>query len=81
MSMTVSAQVPQAVTEVGDLHQYRLVITPAPTAVDDPLRVSIRIPDGMAIVSTSDGMIVGGSTARWAGVPGGRPVVLIVRYG
>ena len=81
MSMTVSAQVPQAVTEVGDLHQYRLVITPAPTAVDDPLRVSIRIPDAMAIVSTTDGMIVGGSTARWAGVPGGRPVVLIVRYG
>src|SRR4029077_3399060 len=55
MSMTVSAQIPQAVTQVGDLHQYRLVITPAPTAVDDPLRVTIRIPDGMAIASTSEG--------------------------
>jgi hypothetical protein len=79
MSMIVTAQVPQAATLVGDGFEYRIRIVPQPSAVPESLRVQIKIPEGMVITGASEGVVVGGTVARFVGTPQGT-VVLIVRY-
>jgi hypothetical protein len=79
MAMTVTAQVPRAVTRDGDVSEYRLRITPQPSAVPDVLRVRIKVPEGMEIRAASEGLVVGGTSAQYVGTPEGT-LVLIVRF-
>ncbi len=79
MSMIVSAQVSKAVTRESGENEYRILIAPQPSAVPDIVRVRIKIPDGMAIRSASEALVVGGTTAKYVGAPDGT-LVLFVRY-
>ncbi len=79
MSMIVAAEVPGAVTRDGGVFEYRIRIAPQPSVVPDALRVQIKVPNGMTIRGASEGLLVGGTTAKLAGTPDGT-LVLYVRY-
>ncbi len=79
MSLIVTAQVPGAITHVGDQSQYRIHVLPQASATPENLRVKIKVPDGATITGTTAGMQVTGTLATYTGTPQG-PVTLIVRY-
>lgn len=62
-------EAPGAVTTVGDLHRYQLDFLPQPALSAIPLTVTMQLPSGAQVVSTSPGVRVGGTTLTWTGSP------------
>lgn len=68
-SFAVTYTAPGAVTIVGDVKEYRLDFLPQPTVVPIPLSVTVHLPDGTEVTSSSPGMTVDGSTITYEGSP------------
>jgi hypothetical protein len=79
MTWSVTYQVPDAVTEVDGVREYRLDYLPQPGFAPIPIDMAIRLPDGSAIVETSPGVRVDGATVSYRDAPA-VPVPIWVRY-
>ncbi len=79
ISMIVGSFVTSVADPLEDGYAYRLVVVQQPSVILGTLRVHIQVPDGNRILSAADTMTVGGTTARYEGIPAG-PMVFWVRY-
>jgi hypothetical protein len=59
---------PVIVESTGDEHVYRLTVQKQPAMGDEPIEVTVQVPGGASIVSTSAGMTTDGTTAAFEGV-------------
>ena len=76
---SVTYTAPNAVTQVGTQHEYRLDFLPQPTLSGIPLSVSIHLPDGSTVASASPGVSTGGASATYSDTPL-TPTSIWVRY-
>lgn len=66
---SVTYVVPDAVTASGGGQEYRLDFVPQPNLVPTPISITIHLPSGRSVTSTSAGIQTDGQTASYAGSP------------